>query len=115
MSKPKRPSRFCVVFVPKPDKCTGVSKHPSYVFRGPLPVVSPDGLMDKCNPNLLTQINNSKGQIVFGNENQIDLNKGVIDENAPRVEWNGASNSGSLGTFVKEHAANYFFAQVAAG
>ncbi len=105
----KRPSRFCVVFVPKPDKHSGISKRPLYVFRGPL--VSPDGLMDKCTQDLLMEINTSKGQIVFGNEVQIDLKNGVIDEKVHRVDWNGASNSGSLGTFVKEHAASYLSAQ----
>lgn len=104
-----KPSRFCVVFVPKPDKHSGKSKHPFFVFRGKL--LSPDGLMDKCTHNLMMQINTSKGQIIFGNENQINLTERKFSDGVHRVDWNGSSNSGSLGTFIKGHAANYLGAQ----
>lgn len=109
----KRPSRFCIVFVPKPEKYTGVSKHPFYVFRGP--IVSPDGLMDKCTPKLRTQIDTSKGQIIFGNENEINLPERKFSDSVHRVDWHNYKNSGSLDTFIKSHAAKYLGAQVAAG
>ncbi len=100
----RKASRFCVVFVPRPEKRTGECKPPFFVFRGP---PSSDGLMNKCNRALQTKINLSKGQIVFGNENEINLVERRFGERVHCVDWNGSSTSGSLVDFIKGHAVNY--------
>ncbi len=106
-------SRFCVVFDPMYERRTIKRKPPVYVFRGSAPL--PDCLLNKCKPSLQMQINTSKGQLIFGKENEINLVEREFGDNVHRVDWKGSSNSGNLADFIKVNLSSYFSTQLASG